>query len=803
MKFTTFCCLLGACILLAAPAGADPQPTAAPAATVMPKVAEVYPRLAKLKEEKAALESRMERLGALDPVTQALAGLKSLPQQWAEREAILGPPREWSLDNLQQARVALIADRDRISRILDDLFMRLSEIEVLRDEWSNKRQFWDEWLNTLPAAGMQASAEAFSEARQTVETALNVLKQTAPQLFAMQQQLTALQIPVSDRIDHIEELLAVRKNQLFERSHPSFLNPDFYRQLHAGLFSSIGTGLTKLEFFNRAFWQSRGSQIALHLILATVIACLLRTHRKRHPQSPAAPFVSRHPFSTGLFLATIVFSPFYAHAPAGWMLILAGIAVFSAVPLIMEILDNPLQRQVVRLLALAYFLSLGVRTLSLPAPLYSLFIAGVCLSGGIALRWFAAQVRRDSPGRQQRFSNLLKLGAAFLGATFLILAAGYGNLAEHLLHAGLKTVFALLLAALLLRVLKNGLQLLGKLRFFKRQRFFRRHGQELQNRLWHLAPLVVGIQTALYLLVAWHFFDSVGEAWHAILTAGVVLGDKTVSVKMLLVGLSALYVAIFISWLLRSLLEEEVFPRRQVDRGVRDSINKLLNYAILAFGIFMALGLAGIDLKSFAVLAGALGIGIGFGLQNIVNNFISGLILLFERPIKIGDMIVLDGEWGTVRKIGLRSTTVETFDLSEVIVPNSLLVSEKVTNWTLSSEQSRIVVPVGVAYGSPLEKVLGILYDAAQVHPKVLDSPPPSAIFTAFGASSLDFELRVWATSVNDRLTIRNDLLLYIDRRFREEGVEIPFPQHDLHLRSVDAGIMRSLNLSGQPGKDG
>jgi small-conductance mechanosensitive channel len=236
---------------------------------------------------------------------------------------------------------------------------------------------------------------------------------------------------------------------------------------------------------------------------------------------------------------------------------------------------------------------------------------------------------------------------------------------------------------------------------------------------------------------------------------------------------------------------------------VRDSINKLLNYAILAFGIFMALGLAGIDLKSFAVLAGALGIGIGFGLQNIVNNFISGLILLFERPIKIGDMIVLDGEWGTVRKIGLRSTTVETFDLSEVIVPNSLLVSEKVTNWTLSSEQSRIVVPVGVAYGSPLEKVLGILYDAAQVHPKVLDSPPPSAIFTAFGASSLDFELRVWATSVNDRLTIRNDLLLYIDRRFREEGVEIPFPQHDLHLRSVDAGIMRSLNLSGQPGKDG
>jgi small-conductance mechanosensitive channel len=153
-------------------------------------------------------------------------------------------------------------------------------------------------------------------------------------------------------------------------------------------------------------------------------------------------------------------------------------------------------------------------------------------------------------------------------------------------------------------------------------------------------------------------------------------------------------------------------------------------------------------------------------------------------------MVVLDGEWGTVRKIGLSSTTVETFDQSEIIVPNSNLVSEKVTNWTLSSEQSRIVVQVGVAYGSDLEKVLHVLNEAAQTHPKVLDNPPPSAIFTGFGDSSLDFELRAWTSSVSDRLLIKNDLLLHIDRRFREEAVEIPFPQRDLHLRSIDNDIV-------------
>jgi small-conductance mechanosensitive channel len=291
-------------------------------------------------------------------------------------------------------------------------------------------------------------------------------------------------------------------------------------------------------------------------------------------------------------------------------------------------------------------------------------------------------------------------------------------------------------------------------------------------------------------MVTWRMFDSIGEAWHTIVSAGFTFGDRTISVQMLLIALAALYVTILLSRLLRSLLEEEVFPRRQMDRGVRDSINKLLHYAILALGVLMALSLAGIDLKNFAVLAGALGIGIGFGLQNIVNNFVSGLILLFERPIKVGDMIVLDGEWGTVGKIGLRSTTVETFDESEVIVPNSILVSEKVTNWTLSSEQSRIVVPVGVAYGSDLEKVLRILYEAANQHPQVLDTPPPSAIFTAFGNSSLDFELRVWTSSVSNRLIIKNDLLLYIDRRFREENVEIPFPQRDLHLRSIEDALL-------------
>ncbi len=164
-------------------------------------------------------------------------------------------------------------------------------------------------------------------------------------------------------------------------------------------------------------------------------------------------------------------------------------------------------------------------------------------------------------------------------------------------------------------------------------------------------------------------------------------------------------------------------------------------------------------------------------------------------------MVMVDGEWANVRKIGLRSTTIETFDLSEIIVPNSDLISQKVTNWTLSSEQSRVVVPVGVAYGSDVPLVLNILKKCAELHPKVLDQPVPSIIFTAFGASSLDFELRVWVADVNSRLAVKSDLLQAIDEQFRQANVEIPFPQSDLHLRSVDGALLARI-IEGRNGQN-
>jgi len=216
------------------------------------------------------------------------------------------------------------------------------------------------------------------------------------------------------------------------------------------------------------------------------------------------------------------------------------------------------------------------------------------------------------------------------------------------------------------------------------------------------------------------------------------------------------------------------------------SITRLVHYAILTIGFLIVLRVLGFELNQLALIGGALGVGIGFGLQAIVNNFASGLILLFERPIKVGDTIQIGSEIGEVKHLGLRATIIQTFDNAEIVVPNSDLITGQVTNWTLGERKVRIRVSVGVAYGTDVAKVLEMLLACAKANPIVLSTPKPTAFFLAFGSSSLDFEVRVWISEYLDKMQVLSNLNQAIENEFAANNIEIPFPQTDLHLRSVD-----------------
>ncbi len=226
------------------------------------------------------------------------------------------------------------------------------------------------------------------------------------------------------------------------------------------------------------------------------------------------------------------------------------------------------------------------------------------------------------------------------------------------------------------------------------------------------------------------------------------------------------------------------FAHSAVDPGVQNSLITLIGYAGLLIAIFAAISTIGFDLSNLALIAGALSVGIGFGLQSIVNNFVSGLILLFERPIKVGDWIVTSSGEGTVKRISVRSTEIETFDRSSIIVPNSELISSTVTNWTHRNKIGRVKIPVGVAYGSDPEKVREILLRCAQEQPHVVRYPEPFVTWQDFGASSLDFDLRAYLDDIGKGLTVRTELRIAIYKAFAEEGIEIPYPQRDVHVKS-------------------
>jgi small-conductance mechanosensitive channel len=233
-------------------------------------------------------------------------------------------------------------------------------------------------------------------------------------------------------------------------------------------------------------------------------------------------------------------------------------------------------------------------------------------------------------------------------------------------------------------------------------------------------------------------------------------------------------------------LDGYVMERAGVDPGVRDSVRTGVGYVGIALAALLAVSYLGLDFSNLAIVAGALSVGVGFGLQSIVNNFVSGLILLAERPIKAGDWIIVGAQEGIVRKISVRSTEIETFDRANVIVPNSMLITEPVKNWTLHNSTGRMPIPVGVHYDSDPEKVRDILLKAAQDHPQVLSVPEPFVFFEDFADSALNFILFVYLANVNRSFAVRTDLRIAILKSFRENGVEIPYPQSDVHLRDLD-----------------
>ncbi len=405
---------------------------------------------------------------------------------------------------------------------------------------------------------------------------------------------------------------------------------------------------------------------------------------------------------------------------------------------------------------------------------------------------------RRAPGILGNPLPRLLLGLAFI-SVLIAEYTGYRNLATFIFSGLLWTILFSVLVWIVNILVQEVIDGLDEGRYGWQARVRGRMGLNLGEHfpglfwLKLVVVMVVWVWFGVTLINIWSYSNQGWIMLYQFLSQGMQLGSFHFMPLQLALGILGFALLMMLVRRLRRDVLPKWLLRSRLDRGAREAVATMVGYVGTMIAAIVGLSLGGFNFTNLAIIAGALSLGIGFGLQNIVHNFVSGIILLFERPIRTGDWIVVGETEGFVRRLSIRSTMIETFDHMEVIVPNSDLISNQVKNWMLSNSWGRIVVKVGVAYGSDVELVEEILYSEAMKHPLVMSKDrrvkPPQVLFREFGDSALNFELRCYISDIQERLVVTSDLNFAIDKAFREAGIEIPFPQRDLHLRSIAPGV--------------
>jgi len=428
-------------------------------------------------------------------------------------------------------------------------------------------------------------------------------------------------------------------------------------------------------------------------------------------------------------------------------------------------------------------------------------LAGETLVAIVTMIWLRRHYRQFIAEKGESSRLILLRFARFLVTIVLLSSlladmAGYVRLAR-LLTPGIFVGGILAIAAVAsLRIAAGVIALVFRLWPLRFLQMVAHHREVIARRVY---GLLVWAAVAGWLARYLGYLGLLEPFWElveSVLSARIERGTISISLGGILEFVLTVWIAYLLSAFLRFLLEEDIYPRIGLGPGLSYAASSLLNYIILALGFVAGLGVLGVDFSKVTILAGAFGVGIGFGLQSVVNNFVSGLILLFERPIHVGDMVQVGDLYGRVRRIGIRASIILTVHGSEIIVPNANLITQEVTNWTLSDQLRRIDLAVGVSYGTAPKKVIELLEGVACAHPQVLANPAPRALFMSYGDSSINFELRAWVEFANWQ-QIHSDLTVAVYDALYAAGITIPFPQRDVHLiGESDQGS------TAAPGKD-
>ena len=688
----------------------------------------------------------------------------------------------------------LIRVKRQLTEINIPITSHIQTLETLYKNWLEKEQQVEEVIEQIEQdSELDEPLLDIEELRKTIKTAKDLIEQQlAPNLLAGQK-IGEHQTRIYVLNDIISDLIGDIQKSGAQQTSPPMLSADFYKLINMQLFRN---GWQNIRLFAKYQWgyiQQNPIKIVLYLSATMFIGLLIYLSKSMvMPSSSWFPFAER-PLASAFFIigSMLVISnelETKVDLPPDWATLTTFPLVISLIFLIDAVKKKTWRSTLIKQLLIFLALSLLMSVVDLPQLLSYLLV--FYLSVVLVSYYLILFIKRVMKPVGERITWAVVLWGLFPISVIIAGVAGFDQFAVTIFGRVLSIVGATLIVWLLGRMVAGLLELLLAHLPFK---ILKSNATTIVNEIMpviYLAQMVLWL--TLLLSILW-LHPTLNASFNTITSFRFTLFSLTVTPGSILTVVFIIYLSFLISRGFTAFLRQEVLPRYRVEKGVQISITRLVHYAILTLGIIFLLSVLGFGASQITIIGGALGVGIGFGLQAIVNNFVSGLILLFERPIKVGDMIEVGTDIGEVKELGLRATTVQTFDNAEIVIPNSQLITGSVINWTLAEKKIRVKVPVGVAYGSDISKVLEILLSCAEANANVLSTPKPTALFLAFGASSLDFELRVWIPDFNDKLTVLSELNQDIEYEFSLAGIEIPFPQSDLHLRSVDQELIKQM----------
>jgi len=653
----------------------------------------------------------------------------------------------------------------------DRLKQASDQISDLAAAWDKEQQVVDYWLTHAKHTELLATAQAsVAKARAQIAQTSTDLRNARIELFAIEQSIDNQDARVLDVLDSVRQARDEAFNRLLVHDSPPLWSL-FRSQNSGGKFALQGQDSLKRQIDEARDYLSQRRQLlaALVVLLLVLAILLLWIHRRvrkwceKTPQLGEATRVFASPIATALVLSLLVSVWIFPRAPRLLSAAIEAAALIPTVLILRRLIDR---RWFAALDALVVFYFLDqIRLIAAAMPELSRTLLLIEMAGGVALVIAILHPFRRASETPPVAKPIRWVAYLLLIVFSLALVAdvvGYVSLANLLGDAALGSAYVAVVIYACARIITGFLTIAFHSRFLARLRLVREHQALILRRL---NIFLIWIASAAWLGSVLSILSVTSAAWdlgHRILAANLHYGQISLSLGNVLIFAFTVWLSVQMSRFIRFVLEEDVYERFALPSGIPYAISKMLNYVILLIGFFVAVSALGYDMTKFTILAGAFGVGLGFGMQNIVNNFVSGLILLFERPIKVGDVIQMGDTTGVVSHIGIRASIIRTPSSAEVIIPNGNLISNQVTNWTLSNRQRGIEIKLAVAPSAKPMEVIDLLKKTAAAHKQITDTPPPEAFLTDFSADTFHYELHAWTNSAEDWIQIRSDLAVAI-----------------------------------------